>query len=100
MGVIKGFYLDKDGKVQTYWEKEEIHDPVVPIVEERRQNRLRCRLVRGSVYLAGILAVLFTLSLGGSDPNWVVGILGAVICIGWVAIVLAVNGGNLYGMEQ
>lgn len=99
MGVIKGFYLDKEGNVQTYWSEEEIHDPVVPIVEERRQNKLRCRLVRASVYLAGILAVLFTLSLGGSDPNWVVGILGAVICIGWVAVVLAVNGGNLY-VEQ
>ena len=96
MGMIKGFFIDENGNVQTYWSREEIHDPVVPVSEERRQNRLRCRLVRGSVYLAGILAVLFTLSLGGSDPNWVVGILGAVICIGWVAIVLAVNGGNLY----
>lgn len=99
MGMIKGFFLDENGNVQTYWEQEEIHDPVVPVYEERKQNRLRCRLVRGSVYLAGILAVLFTLSLGGSDPNWVVGIVGAVICIGWVAIVLAVNGGNLY-VEQ
>lgn len=99
MGMIKGFFLDENGNVQTYWEQEEIHDPVVPVYEERKQNRLRCRLVRGSVYLAGILAVLFTLSLGGSDPNWVVGILGAVICISWVATVLAVNGGNLY-VEQ
>ena len=99
MGMIKGFFLDENGNVQTYWAQEEIHDPVVPVYEERKQNRLRCRLVRGSVYLAGILAVLFTLSLGGSDPNWVVGILGAVICIGWVAIVLTVNGGNLY-VEQ
>lgn len=99
MGMIKGFFLDENGNVQTYWEQEEIHDPVVPVSEERKQNRLRCRLVRGSVYLAGFLAVLFTLSLGGSDPNWVVGILGAVICISWVATVLAVNGGNLY-VEQ
>ena len=99
MGMIKGFFLDENGNVQTYWEREEIHDPVVPVSEERRQNRLRCRLVRGSVYLAGILAVLFTLTLGGSDPNWVVSVSGAVICIGWVSTVLAVNGGDLYGME-
>ena len=30
MGAIKGFFVGKDGQVQTYWTNEVISDPVVP----------------------------------------------------------------------
>lgn len=96
MGMIKGFYLDKEGKVQTYWTEETIQDPVVPMsMEEKRKNHIRCNAVRASVVLAVMGAIGFTMTLAGPDPNWAVGIGGAAVNMAWVFTVLAANGGKI-----
>ena len=96
MGMIKGFYLDKDGQVQTYWAKEEIHDPVVPMSrEEKRKNHIRCNAVRASVILAVMGAMGFTMTLAAPDPNWAVGIGGVAVNMAWVLTVLIANGGKI-----
>ena len=99
MGMIKGFYIDRNGNVQTYWAKEEIHDPVVPKPKvdwkKRRKNQIRCRIVRASMAVSLLAALGFTMTLAGEDPNWALGIGGAAINLAWYYTVLIANGGKI-----
>ena len=116
MGAIKGFFVGKDGQVQTYWTNEVIADPVVPTPDllakelvildgtmpkqrkdwkKRRKNEIRHTLVRASLVASVFGATLFTMSLAGSDPNWAVGIGGAGINMAWFFTVLLANGGKI-----
>ena len=101
MGMIKGFFVDKEGTVHTYWTNEVIADPVVPVPrprkdwKKRRKNQIRCTLVRASMVASIFGAALFTMSLAGSDPNWALGIGGAGINLGWFFTVLMANGGKI-----
>lgn len=116
MGAIKGFFVGKDGQVQTYWTNEVIADPVVPTPDlwakelvildgtmprkrkdwkKRRKNEIRHTLVRASLVASIFGATLFTMSLAGSDPNWAVGIGGATVNMAWFFTVLIANGGKI-----
>lgn len=119
--MIKGFYMDKDGKVNTYWTNEVISDPVVPTPDlwskelvildgtmpkqrkdwkKRRKNEIRHTLVRASLFGSLLAATLFTMSLAGSDPNWAVGICGAGINMAWFFTVLLANGGRINDVSK
>ena len=99
MGVIKGFYVDAKGNVHTYWAQEQIHDPVVPKPKvdwkTKRRKQIRCNIVRASLVVSILGAMGFTMSLAGSDPNWAVGIGGAVVNMAWFFTVLIRNGGHI-----
>lgn len=114
--MIKGFFIDQNGKVNTYWTNEVIADPVVPTPDlwakelvildgtmprkrkdwkKRRKNEIRHALVRASLVASIFGATLFTMSLAGSNPNWAVGIGGATVNMAWFFTVLMANGGKI-----
>lgn len=111
MGMIKGFYIDSNGQVQTYMTKERFIEPEVPVKVDcevvmtketkrrdwkaRRKARIKNRAIRCSVFAASLMAFLFAMTLAGEDPNWAVSIIGAGVNLGWVALVIEVNGGTL-----
>lgn len=121
MGVemIKGFYVDAEGQVKTFEAEGKMILPNPPkpdkdaevlelkgeVVEtresrrrgwkSRRKNQIRRRVVLGSVGVALLGAIGFALTLGGEDPNWAVGIVGAAVNMGWVLTVIGANGGEI-----
>lgn len=109
MGMIKGYFIDSNGAVQTYMAKE--RPAKLPSEEDKewtfeaahhpRRNRKaekarrKNRMIRGSVFVAAFMAMIFGMTLAGEDPNWTVGLVGSGINLGWMALVIGANGGEL-----